>query len=344
MKKNSAYDFYKKHYNLENINIKLTDKKMLFLIYDDKYYYYLDKDKFLDSNFDINLLNVIKKINDYYKIDVINYYPVCFCNKTLVIALRIVNNNHICLKSVKEEEISNVYKPLVEYHRKYFKMLYVSSNVNKEIKMSQRYINRYHFHNNVIKKYILTDKRRKKEEFKERLRNLISERKSIIDVSCGDNYDVFEIASEKKYDVIVGNDICINYLETQNNNVTFYTNDDVELNRIKSGAYEVAYCKNTLHHMNNLTNIRNMLSFLNAISTKEIIIVEIINPLECGGLPKFLNKYLYTSFLKDAGNCYLNESQFKQVINNEFNVYKIEYSFFRNILGKYIIAKITKGG
>ena len=37
-------------------------------------------------------------------------------------------------------------------------------------------------------------------------------KKTIIDVSCGSNSDVFKIAKQKNYELIVGNDICLNYL------------------------------------------------------------------------------------------------------------------------------------
>ena len=93
--------------------------------------------------------------------------------------------------------------------------------------------------------------------------------------------------------------------------------------------------------MNNLTNINNMLTFLDKISN-EIVIVEIANPKEANGLPKFLNKYLYTNFLRDVGNCYLNEEQFKNILNTKFKKHNIEYTTFKNVLGTYMIAKITK--
>lgn len=95
--------------------------------------------------------------------------------------------------------------------------------------------------------------------------------------------------------------------------------------------------------MNNITNINNMLDFLDTISNT-IIIVEIMNPKEYKGLPRFLNKYLYTKFLKDVGSCYLNEEQFTSLINNKFKKNCIEYYTFTNILGTYKIAKIKKEG
>ena len=80
-----------------------------------------------------------------------------------------------------------------------------------------------------------------------------------------------------------------------------------------------------------LTNISN-----------EIFIVEILDPQETGGLPKFLNTYLYTKFLKDVGRCYLNEVQLKNIIYNKFKNCKIEYHKFVNVLGEYMVFKIVK--
>ena len=131
-------------------------------------------------------------------------------------------------------------------------------------------------------------------------------------------------------------------MEEKTNENVVYTNDDVIFNNIKDESYDVAFCKNTLHHMNDVNAINNMLLLLNRISKHEILIVEICSPRETGGLPKFLNKWLYTKFLKDVGSCFLNESQFKKIIEHNFNHYKIDYYTFTNILGTYMIAKIRK--
>lgn len=342
MKKEPS-EFYRKFYDIKKLNIDISTQNIVFLIYDDKYYYYLSKDKLVESNTCFNILGVVKKLKREYKLDIINYYPVCFCKKTLVMAFRIISNDHTYLQKIDFDKIPLKYKKVIEYHRKKFEMSYISTNVNKEIEMSQKYIRRYKFHKKYIKKYILTNKRRKKEEFKKLIENFIPNLKSIIDISCGDNSDIFEIANNKKYETIVGNDICINYLNNKTLKDVIYTNDDIEFNNIKRHSYDVAFCKNTLHHMNNLTNIKNMLSFLDDITSNEILIVEICNPKEEGGLPKFLNKWLYVKFLKDVGDCFLNETQFKQIINQSYSSYNVKFEKFTNILGSYMIAIVKKG-
>lgn len=340
--KNNFYNFYVDKYDLEQLEYEVSNKKILFLIYNDQCCYYLNNNKFLETDENIEILEKISNFNKLYKLDIINFYPVCLCKKTLVIALRTNNVNNSNLEIAKQDNINEKYQKLITYHINNA-TLFVSSSINKEITMAQKYIRRYKFHEKFIKKYILTENKRKKKEFKELLSHLIPDKKSIIDVSCGDNSDMFKIAKTKKYETIVGNDICLNYLKTQNQNYVIYTNDDVEANKIKDNSYDVSYCKNTLHHMSSVTNINNILKFLDRISN-EIVIVEILDPKQTKGLPKFLNKFLYTKFLKDVGNSYLNEEQFKNIINSNFQKDEIDYNSFTNVLGTYMIAKITKKG
>ena len=336
--------FVDKTYDLKKLSIDLTEKKYLFLLYDDKYYYYLKNKKFLDEESITNILDVVEQLSSQCSLKITNYYPVCYCNKTLVIAFRVYASANSYLDRVAVSDLPSQYKKLCKYHEKNFSMQYISSNVEKEISTSQKNILRYRFHEKVIKKYFLTAKKRKKEEFYNLLTDLISNKESIIDVSCGDNSDIFGIANKKKFKTIVGNDVCLNYLKIQNtpiNQNIIFTNDNIEKNLIRKKCYDVSFVKNTLHHMNNLLCINNLLDMLNNISN-EIVIVEILNPKEIGGLSKFLNRFLYTVFLGDVGRCYLNEAQLKTIINNKFKNSKIEYRKFKNILGEYIIARISK--
>ena len=297
--KMNVYDFYKKKYDLKKLNLQITDKKLIFLIYDEKYYYYLDNDEFITENDNIDILDKINFLNSKYKLDIINFYPVCYCNKTLAIAFR-TNNSNTILKKYTRDNMKPEYQKLVDYHRSNYSTLFVSTNVKKEISMGKKYINRYKFHEKILKKYIFTEKKRCKKEFCQILYDLLPNKKSIIDISCGDNSDIFKVAKKRNFTTIVGNDICLNYLNLNKNNDVIYTNDNIELNNIKLNSYDVCFCKNTLHHMTDLKNINKCLSLLNRISNY-IIIVEIMNPKEYKGLPKLLNKYLYTKFLKDVG-------------------------------------------
>ena len=340
--KTNIYKFYKEKYDLKRIDLNLTDEKILFLIYDDKYYYYLENNEFITEKEKVDILDKINFLNYKYKLEITNFYPVCYCTNTLVIALK-TDMANTTLKKYDEDSLTDKYKKLIKYHKNEDFAFFFTPDVNKEIAMSRKYISRYKFHQNVLKKYIFTEKRRCKKEFRKILYDLLPNKKSLIDVSCGDDSDIFLVAKKKEYETIVGNDICLNYLNLYKKNDIIYTNDNIELNNLKKNSYDVSFCKNTLHHMNSTASIKNALDFLDKISN-DIIIIEIMDPKEYKGLPKFLNKYLYTKFLKDAGHCYINEEQFVNIINHNFKNHDIEYRTFVNVLGTYKIAKITKKG
>ena len=76
-----------------------------------------------------------------------------------------------------------------------------------EISTNEKYKNRYKVHNNIMKKYILTDKKKKKAEFNAIIKENIGNPTSIIDVSCGDDKYVFDLAREQSINLVVGNDI-----------------------------------------------------------------------------------------------------------------------------------------
>jgi len=337
---NDVYKFYKEKYDLKHLDIDVSKKKVLILIYRKKNYYLTDN-LFIEECSNINILDKIDEYNKKYNLRICAFYPVCFCNDTLIIALKTKKLSNPLLKEVSYKKIDKRFEQLIQYHQINYCSSLLSLNIKNEISMSQKNIKRYKIHENFIKKYILTEKLRKKKEFFDLLNELIPNKKTIIDVSCGSNSDVFKIAKQKNYELIVGNDICLNYLNLNEDKNVIYTNDDVEINDIKENSYDVSFCKNTMHHMNDLNRINILLNFLKRISDT-IIIVEIKDPREEGGLPTFLNKNLYTRFLKDVGTCYLNNEQFKEVIERNFENEKIEYKEFKNVLGTYMVAKITK--
>ena len=78
-----------------------------------------------DSKFEINecenTIHLIRTLESKYRIDVLNFYPVCFCSKTLVFALRIVETKNSILDKVIIKEIPSVYKKIILYHNKKLK-------------------------------------------------------------------------------------------------------------------------------------------------------------------------------------------------------------------------------
>lgn len=195
-----------------------------------------------------------------------------------------------------------------------------------------------------MKKYILTEKRKKKAEFTELIKNNIKNANSIIDVSCGEDKFIFNLSRDLGINLAVGNDISWSQIELLNDNYqeVIFTNHNAASLPFMKKVFDVAYCSNTLHHMPNKKTLISLLNSMERIA-KKLVIVEIENPYLVGGFPKILNKYWYMKFLKDVGGAYLSEQQFQLIINNNFSKkYNIEFQKFENIMGKYMIAVIEE--
>ena len=238
-------------------------------------------------------------------------------------------------------------KKMVEEFEKRYKEIIKKTNEcfgEDEIVTNENCLKRYKIHNRYMKKYILTNKRKKKKEFKSIIKEKIYGAKSIIDISCGDDSFIFDLSRELECNLVVGNDISWSQVETLNKkyNEVIFTNHNGVFLPFKKNYFDVSYCSNTLHHMQNKETLINLLYSAFEVS-KKLIIVEIENPKVTGGFPYLLNKYWYIGFLKDVGGAYLTQEQFKILINEVFyNKADIKISNFKNIMGNYMIAEIIK--
>ena len=238
-------------------------------------------------------------IEKIYKVKIYNFFPVCFVNNnSMLFACKIKYPSNCLTKYKKDNTDINEFSDLIKKQIKYY-----SDDYDDERLLLERYSNRYRVYQNFIKRYFLTEKRRRKKEYLDLLKTLVgNEVKSIIDVSCGDNADIFKISNN--IDLVVGNDINLYHVRNK------------ELNEALENLYKVS---------------------------KKMIIVEIEDPKITGGMPRFLNKYLYIKYLKDAGKKFLSFYKFKTTIDEKFSdKANISYLTFENILGKYMIAIIEK--
>ena len=338
---NDTFMLYKSLYKLDNIKIKnIKDNTINFILFDTKLMFYMICDNSIPSySFDLNLgiIDLINNIEQTYKVKVLNYLPVCYANdKSLIMACKISINNSKYVKEINND----IYKDVIKIIKN--KADYYSEEYDDESVLIEKYHRRYKIYNKYIKKMVLTDKRRKKREFQSLIKRLCGEYNSIIDISCGDNLDIYKISSENN--VIVFNDISLYQLrccESKSNNI-LYTNDNILDLSFKNNIFDVSYCKNTLHHMNNDDEIIALLNNMYNISNK-LVIVEIEDPKKVGGISKILNKYLYVDYLKDSGKYFLSFCKFKRMIDNNFkDKCNISYLSFKNVLGNYMIAVVEK--
>ena len=214
---------------------------------------------------------------------------------------------------------------------------------DEEIEVNKKYKSRYQFHNEVIKRYILTSKRKRKDELIKMMSKKTSGCSTFLDVSCGDNSLLFSLNYDSNFKFIVANDISWSQIELipPQENVIF-TNHNAITFPFRDNVFDFVYCSNTLHHIPNRDNLINLLNSMLRVG-KKIVIYEIENPEVTGGFPYYLNKYWYRGFLKDAGEEYLSFKDFKDIIQKTYRgKAKIKFSNFRNIQGNYMIAEIQK--
>lgn len=161
--------------------------------------------------------------------------------------------------------------------------------------------------------------------------------KKIIDVSCGDDEVIFQLA--KKAKLVVANDISeiavapLLQPARRFKNIKFYIQNIVDL----KGEYDIVICKNTLHHMNTINQVEKALKVLKALGDR-IIIMDIENPKS--QLRSYLWNLYYKIALKDQGKFFITFEQFIQAIRVIFLNAKIHFKKINTIKGTYMLAVI----
>lgn len=164
--------------------------------------------------------------------------------------------------------------------------------------------------------------------------------KSVIDVSSGDDDLIAHIAARYN-SICCSNDISwksLGRVQKRSRNISniFFTNQDVTNLSFKR-KFDVAICKNTLHHMHSQKEKYNLLKSLSNIS-KKIIVIDINDPLNSGFWARFWHKYYL--FLGDQGDSFITEKEFKDIINNFFRDSKKHFSTIITPKGKYLATVI----
>lgn len=236
-------------------------------------------------------------------------------------------------------------KIINEFERKfnYIRECNCNNFQDEEIDTNQKYRLRYQIHNKIVKRYILTSKRKKKENLIKIMSKKAEGASTLLDVSCGDNSLLFDLKYTGKIKYIVANDISWSQIEMiiKKEGVIF-TNHNAITSPFKNNLFDFAYCSNTLHHIPNEKSLNILLNNLLRIG-KKVVIFEIEDPKLTKGLPYYLNKYWYRGFLKDVGEKYLSFNEFNQIISSSLDKKaNIKFSNFKHIQGNYMIAEITK--
>lgn len=214
---------------------------------------------------------------------------------------------------------------------------------NKEIETNKKYKMRYKLHNELVKRFLLTPRMKKLNKLKDIMAKKCRHCRNLIDVSCGDNSLLFSLLSNKEIEYVIANDISWSQIEMiEPKDKVIFTNHNAITFPFKDNAFDFVYCSNTLHHISDSVNLKNLLESLIRVG-KKVVIYEIEDPKITRGIPYLLNKYWYRGFLKDVGEQYLSFEEFKEIINNAYKgKATIKFENFKNIQGNYMIAEIEK--
>lgn len=212
------------------------------------------------------------------------------------------------LHSVQENEISGYVAKKSRY------LIH-----NATTKPAMKFFGKYFF------KHSITDLNRRIEEL------ILEENPTkFLDVACGDNDLVIKISQKHEFDLAVGNDLSWSQLQDLRNSIdieTFknskslviFSNHDAKKLPFKDQYFDVLLCKNVLHHMDNLENLKSLVNEMNRVS-KKVIIVEVMNPKDEGNWGRFRHRWVYDKLLKEveAGDNFLSREAFNEIsqLNN----------------------------
>lgn len=167
----------------------------------------------------------------------------------------------------------------------------------------------------------------------------------IIDISCGYDDLLIDLASYFKNSNITGNDLIwqplIKIPKGQCSSNIILTNKDIlSPGFCKKLHYDLIICKNTLHHLSKSENI-HLLKKLFSVGDK-ILIIEIENPLKYS-LGSYIWNFYYKRFLQDNCKNSLTCEDFKNLIISCIN-HSIKFYFgsVKTIKGNYLFAALER--
>jgi len=167
----------------------------------------------------------------------------------------------------------------------------------------------------------------------------------IIDVSCGYDDLLIELAKKFKKSKVFGNDLCDKQLlslprKIKLNNITLTTQNILSPEFCQKENYDLIICKNTLHHLPRISQLHLLNKLVRA--GKTVIIVEIDNPLRYS-FKSFIWNFYYSKFLKDDGVNFVCEIEFKKILmklKNRVPLVKIFHASLKTIKGNYLFTLI----
>ncbi len=227
------------------------------------------------------------------------------------------------------------------------------STYTNEIETQHAIINRYNFHQKIINPILKGLSHLFGEysirEYKKEVLVKIGKVDNIIDVACGDDQSIFNLLST--VNLVVANDISVDQINNMrsrynSSNLKYpkshafvLTNHDCLDLPFRSKVFDMAICRNLLHHMNSASDLKALFSNMKRVA-KKILIIEVQDPMQEKFLGRIRHKY-YLNFLMDEGENFYTKIDFEKVIMSFFKKDEVVLDYYPTIRGVYMMAQIS---
>jgi ubiquinone/menaquinone biosynthesis C-methylase UbiE len=196
-----------------------------------------------------------------------------------------------------------------------------------EVAENLKYKGRYKFHNLVVKPCFRWfgrgcflfpySVRQCDEKILSILRS--GEHGKILDVACGENRAVVDLAKIPGVNLAVGNDVSWSQIQLMaerhdgedmrnRESLVLFTNHDARRLPFGDQSFDFVLCKNVLHHMKDIDSVRRLIDEVVRVG-KRALIVEIMDPKYESRWGRIRHRY-WTGWLHDAGSHFLSREAF----------------------------------
>jgi HAD superfamily hydrolase (TIGR01509 family) len=196
---------------------------------------------------------------------------------------------------------------------------------------------RHRIHNSVRKLGISASKK-----IKSRIHDQLTDLSSVIDVACGDDLMIYDIARDVS--LAVANDVVWphNSVSHEMADAVFHTNHDAKHLPFEY-RFDGVICKNVVHHMDTANDLESLFESLDRICGKKIIIVDPADPKQGNFNAKAWNLY-YSTVLKDQGAKFVSKERFEKIVLGFFKDrdYDIVFEDISTVKGIYLMAILSR--
>lgn len=207
-------------------------------------------------------------------------------------------------------------------------------SVEREIAEQKEQAPRYRVHRNITKPLLrLADPilaQLLRRERTARIRDLAFEAvpadcSTLLDVSAGDHRGALEFGRKAK--VVVLNDVAWDTLGVLSSDEMLhefpdtdfvFVNEDILTAPFRARAFDVVFCRNTLHHFSMVDEVVTVLQRMRDWAARRVVVMDVLDPREEARTWDVWRDAYYRRFLHDVGDAFLRLAEFRKLLAQIF--------------------------